>query len=335
MRGTPGTALEAAARGARMGEHGHGHSHVADREADRRYLSTALVVIALFMIAEIVVGVHAASLALISDAGHMLTDAGALALALVAGRLARIPAKGAYTFGLKRAEILSAQINGITLFALVCYFVVEGVRRLISPPAVAGTFVLVTALVGIVVNLVATWLISKGNRQSLNVEGAFQHILNDLYAFVATAVAGLVVLSTGWTRADALAALVVAALMAKAGYGLIRDSARVFLEAAPKGIEPQLLETEIRGVTGVVEVHELHVWEVTSGFPALSAHVLVSADQDCHERRTAVERLLREQHEIRHTTLQVDHRQDFLPTESLRSRDPDKQDGAGNGSGRD
>ncbi|NYH78350.1 cobalt-zinc-cadmium efflux system protein [Actinopolyspora biskrensis] len=317
-----------------MAEHGHGHSHVADREADRRYLSAALVVIALFMIAEIVVGVYASSLALISDAGHMLTDAGALALALVAGRLARIPARGAYTFGLKRAEILSAQINGITLFALVGYFVVEGVRRLIAPPAVAGAFVLVTALVGIVVNLIATWLINKGNRQSLNVEGAFQHILNDLYAFVATAVAGLVVLSTGWTRADALAALVVAALMARAGYGLIRDSARVFLEAAPRGIDPQLLETEIRGVTGVVEVHELHVWEVTSGFPALSAHVLVSADQDCHERRTAVERLLGERHEIRHTTLQVDHRQDFLPTESLRSRAPEEQGGAENETGR-
>lgn len=317
-----------------MGEHGHGHSHVADREADRRYLSAALVVIALFMIAEIVIGVYASSLALISDAGHMLTDAGALALALVAGRLAGIPARGAYTFGLKRAEILSAQINGITLFALVGYFAVEGVRRLISPPAVAGAFVLVTALVGIVVNLIATWLISRGNRQSLNVEGAFQHILNDLYAFVSTAVAGLVVLSTGWTRADALAALVVAALMAKAGYGLIRDSARVFLEAAPRGTDPELLEQEIRGVTGVVEVHELHVWEVTSGFPALSAHVLVSADQDCHERRTAVEQLLRERHEIRHTTLQVDHRQDFLPTESLRSRDPRQQDGDDDGPGR-
>ncbi|WP_019854157.1 cation diffusion facilitator family transporter [Actinopolyspora mortivallis] len=312
-----------------MAEQGHGHPHTADRDTDRRHLGAALAVIALFMLAEVAVGIYASSLALLSDAAHMLTDAGALALALLASGLARRPAKGAYTFGLKRAEILSAQINGITLFVLVVYFVVEGVRRLFEPPHVAGTPVLVTALVGIVVNLVATWLISRGNRRSLNVEGAFQHILNDLYAFVATAVAGLLVMLTGWTRADAVAALLIAALMARAGYGLVRDSARVFLEAAPKGIDPESLEGEIREVDGVVDVHELHVWEVTSGFPALSAHVLVAEERDCHERRTEVERLLLERHGIRHTTLQVDHHQDFLPTDSLFPRESGRDEGTG------
>lgn len=303
-----------------MTNHGHGHSHVAGNEADRRYLGAALALIAGFMLVEVVVGLLASSLALISDAGHMLTDAGAIALALLAGRLAQRPAGGAFTFGLKRAEILSAQINGITLFALVVYFLIEAVRRLIDPPSVAGLPVLITALVGIAVNLAATWLISRANRQSLNVEGAFQHILNDLYAFIATAVSGLVVLLTGWARADAVAALVVATLMARAGYGLLRDSGRVFLEAAPKGIDPEQVDADMRAIPGVVEVHELHVWEVTSGFPALSAHVLVSADQDCHERRTAVEETLVDKHGITHTTLQVDHRQDFLPTDSLQTR---------------
>lgn len=306
-----------------MTDHEHGHSHAVSNEADRRYLGAALGLIGCFMVVEVVIGLLASSLALISDAGHMLTDAGAIALALLAGRLAQRPARGAFTFGLKRAEILSAQINGITLFALVIYFLIEAIRRLIDPPSVAGLPVLVTALVGIAVNLAATWLISRANRQSLNVEGAFQHILNDLYAFIATAISGLVVLLTGWGRADAVTALVIAALMARAGYGLLRDSGRVFLEAAPKGIDPQQVEADMRTVSGVVEVHELHVWEVTSGFPALSAHVLVSADQDCHERRTAVERMLTEGHGITHTTLQVDHRHDFLPTDSLHSRPRD------------
>ncbi|MGH3528075.1 MAG: cation diffusion facilitator family transporter [Pseudonocardiaceae bacterium] len=286
-------------------------------DADRRYLGGALGLIVVFMVAEVIVGLLAGSLALISDAAHMLTDAAAIALALVAIRLAARPAKGAYTYGLKRVEILSAQANGITLLLLTVYFVYEGIRRLITPPPVEGQLVLITALVGIVVNVAATWSISRANRTSLNVQGAYQHILNDLFAFIATAVAGLVVVVTGFARADAIAALVVAALMAKAGYGLVRDSARVFLEAAPRGVDPQRIEDDIRGLGGVSDVQELHIWEVTSGFPALSGHLLVSTDRDCHERRIAVERLLAQRYDIHHTTLQVDHRDDITSTQSL------------------
>lgn len=284
------------------------HDHGIDASADRRYLALALALIAGFMLVEVVVGVLASSLALITDAGHMLTDAVAIGLALVALRLAARPARGSFTYGLKRAEILSAQANGITFLLLVGYFTYEGVRRLFDPPDVNGMYVLVTALAGVVVNLAATLLIRRANRRSLNVEGAFQHILNDLFAFVGTAIAGAVIVLTGWTRADAIAALLVAALMAKAGYGLIRESGRVFLEAAPRGVDPAQVGADLADLPGVVGVHDLHVWEVTSGFPALSAHVLVAPDRDCHASRVAAERLLAERYQIEHTTLQVDHR---------------------------
>jgi cobalt-zinc-cadmium efflux system protein len=289
----------------RMG-HGHGHGHVAGAAVDRRWLGAALALIVAFMAGELIVGLLAGSLALISDSAHMLTDAAAIALALVTIRLAARPASGGFTYGLKRAEILSAQANGITLLLLAVWFCYEGVRRLITPLAVEGGWVLVTALVGIVVNIAAAWCVSRANRTSLNVEGAYQHILNDLFAFIATAVAGLVVLLTGFARADAIAALVVAALMIKAGWGLIRESGRIFLEAAPRGIDPDRVGAALAAVDGIAEVHDLHIWEITSGEPALSAHVLVQPAVDCHAAREAIERVLRVDN-IEHTTLQVDH----------------------------
>jgi cobalt-zinc-cadmium efflux system protein len=296
-------------------EHAHsgshaGHSHGVSKDADRRLLSIALALIVGFMAVEIVVGILASSLALVADAGHMLTDAAAIGLALVAIRLAARPAQGAFTYGLRRAEILSAQANGLTLLLLSVVFTVEGVRRLIDPPSVRGGLVLGTALFGINVNLAAAYVLSKANRQSMNVEGSFQHILTDLYAFIGTAIAAGVILATGWDRADPLATLLVAALMLKAGLGLVRESGRVFLEAAPRGMDPATIEAAILAAPGVVGVHELHVWEVTSGFPALSAHVLVDTASDCHGSRQDLEAMLEARFGIDHTTLQVDHRDD-------------------------
>jgi cobalt-zinc-cadmium efflux system protein len=286
---------------------GHAHGHGVSADADRRWLSVALGLIVVFMVGEFVVGLLAGSLALISDSAHMLTDAASLVLALVAIRLSARPAQGSYTYGLKRAEILSAQANGITLLLLSVWFVYEGIRRLLDPPPVAGGLVLITAVVGIVVNVAAAWCISRANRTSLNVEGAFQHILNDLYAFIATAIAGAVVLLTGFARADALAALLVAALMLKAGWGLVRESGRIFLEAAPRGVDPNAVGAQLAAVATVVQLHDLHIWEITSGQPALSAHILVAPGADCHRARQAAEQLLLREHHIDHTTLQVDH----------------------------
>jgi cobalt-zinc-cadmium efflux system protein len=294
------------------GSHDHGASVTA--ESDRRYLTGALALIVCFMAAEVVLGLAAHSLALISDAGHMLTDAASLALALAAMRLAARPAAGRWTFGFKRAEILSAQANGITLLVLVVVFTFEAIRRLVSPPHVSGGLVTITALAGIAINAVAAWLISRANRTSLNVEGAFQHILSDAWAFLATAASGVVVLATGFSRADAIASLVVAGLMARAGYGLVRDSWRIFLEAAPEGLDPGAIGAAMVADPEIAEVHDLHVWTITSGFPALSAHVLVVPGRDCHAVQGRLQELLHREFDIDHATLQIDHAADPLLT---------------------
>ena len=287
--------------------HSHGHSHAElGRDADSRRLTAALVLIVSFMAVEVVVGILASSLALLSDAAHMLTDAGAIALALLAARLARRPAGGEFTFGLRRAEILSAQLNGATLVALGAVVVYEGIRRLVEPPDVEGVPVLAVAIVGIAVNLAATSVLAGADRRSLNVEGAFQHVLTDLFAFVATAVAGLVIVLTGFGRADGIAALLVAALMLRSGYGLLRDSGRVLLEAAPRGLDPGEIGRALAAEHHVVEVHDLHVWEVTSGFPSLSAHVVVRTGCDTQAHRRQLADMLRERFGIEHTTLQVE-----------------------------
>ena len=260
-----------------------------------------------FMAAEVVVGVLAHSLALLSDAAHMLTDAGALAMSLVVLRLVAQPAGGNRTFGLRRSEILSAQANGAALLVLAGLIVYGAVRRLVSPPDARGGAILVVALVGIGVNLLATWQLAGANRRSLNVEGSFQHVLNDLYAFIATAVAGGIILATGWVRADPVAALFVAALMLWASWRLLRDSGRVLLDIAPAGLPVEEIGTTMASYPGVVEVHDLHVWEVTTEFPSLSAHVLVEPGADCHGIRRELEGLLRERFGLEHTTLQVEH----------------------------
>jgi len=287
--------------------HDHAHHHHA-AEASRARLTTALVLILGFMAVEVVAGILADSLALLSDAAHMLTDAGAIALALVAARLAQRPARGGFTFGLGRAEILSALVNGVTLVALAAVILVEGIQRLVDPPTVEGAPVLVVALVGVVVNVVATGVLAGADRSSLNVEGAFQHVLTDLFAFIATAIAGVVILTTGFGRADGIAALLVAALMLRSGWGLLRESGRVLLEASPRGVDPNEVGRALASEPHVVEVHDLHVWEVTSGMPSLSAHVTVGAGCDVQTHRRRLADLLSERFGIEHTTLQVEAR---------------------------
>jgi cobalt-zinc-cadmium efflux system protein len=289
-----------------------GHSHGASADADRGKLWIALALILGFMAAEVVAGILANSLALLSDAAHMLTDAAAIALSLAALRLSRRPAGGAMTFGLKRVEILSAQVNGITLLVLAALIAYEAIRRLFDPPGVDGGLVLVVALAGIAVNLAATAVLAKANRRSLNVEGSFQHLLTDLYAFVGTAIAAAVILLTGFDRADPIASLMVAALMLRSSYVLLRESGRVFLEASPKGLDPEGIGRRMAEQPGVVEVHDLHVWEVTSEFPALAAHVVVKRDADCHRTRFELADMLERDFGVHHSTLQVEHEPDHL-----------------------
>jgi cobalt-zinc-cadmium efflux system protein len=222
-------------------------------------------------------------------------------------RLVAKPAAGNFTFGLKRADALSAQANGFTLLVLAGLIVYEGIHRLVSPPQPAGLAVLVVALVGIAVNLLATRQLARANRESMNIRGSYLHLLTDLAAFVATAIAGAVILWTGFARADGIAALLVAAIMLKAAYSLLRDSGRVFLEAAPPGMDVAAIDTALTAQAGVEAVHDLHVWEIGSGLPSLSAHVLVAPATDCHAIRRALTQLLHDRFAIDHVTLQLDH----------------------------
>ena len=290
-------------------DHGPGHSHVhgAGHDADRRALALALGLIVALLVLEVAAAIVAGSLALLADAGHMLTDAGALAFALFAATLARRPAQGRWTFGYRRLEILAAQANGVTLFIVAMLIVFGAVRRLIAPEEVRGGIVLAVALAGIGVNVAATAVLSRASRESLNVRGAFLHVATDLVAFAGTALAGGLILLTGWNRLDPIASLGVAALMLWASWGLLHESASIFLERSPTGIDPEVVGRALVSEPDVVEVHDLHVWTVTSGFPALAAHVLVAPESDCHAIRRNLERMLRERFGLEHTTLQVDH----------------------------
>ena len=298
---------------------GHSHSHAPSAGADRRWLAVALVLIAGFMAVEVVAGLLAGSLALLSDAAHMLTDAAAIGLALFAARLATRPAGGAYTFGFGRAEIVSAQINGAALFALAGVIAIEGVQRLGSPPGVDGPVVAAVGVAGALVNVAAFWALSRAERQSLNIAGARAHVLADLYGSVAAIAAGAVIAFGGPASVDALAALTVAALMLRSGWSLLRASTRVLLEAAPAGLDPDEIGRTLARMPGIVEIHDLHVWEVTSGFVAVAAHVVVAPDDDCHLRRRELQALLHDHFDIRHTTLQVDH-ESWHPLVQIRPR---------------
>jgi cobalt-zinc-cadmium efflux system protein len=294
--------------------HDDGHTHGVTAASDSRYLTIALGLIVAFLVFEVVLAFLGHSLALLGDAGHMLTDAGALAASLLALRLARSPAHGSWTFGFKRAEVLSAQANGITLLVISALVAFEAVSRLLHPIPVRGGIVVTVAAVGVVVNVAATWVLARANRGSINVRGAFAHILTDLYGFIGTLVAGIVIVTTGFERADAIASLIVVGLMLRAAWGLLRETGRILLEAAPEGFAPDDIIAAITAQPEVASVHDVHVWLISSGFPALSAHVLVRRPADCHQVRRNLEQLLCERFGLDHTTLQVDHAPDEVLT---------------------
>ncbi len=285
----------------------HHHHHGPTGSADRRLLWISLGLLLGFMALEIAAGIAADSLALLADAGHMLTDAAALGLALFALHAVARPARGPWTFGFARAEILAAQANGIALALIAVWITYEAIRRLIEPPEVDAWIVLPVALAGIALNGIVMALLARAERKSLNIRGAYLHIATDAAAFAGTAVAAVVIILTGWNRVDAIASLLVAGLAAAASWSLLRDSGRIFLEGAPEAVPPDEVGEAIVAHPGVVETHDLHVWTVTSGFPALSAHVLVDPGADCHRIRLELERMLHERFDLDHTTLQVDH----------------------------
>jgi cobalt-zinc-cadmium efflux system protein len=284
------------------------HAHEHERlSADRHALSLALALIASFMVVEVVAGLFADSLAVLADAGHMLTDAGSLGLALFAAWLAARPPTPQRSFGFRRAEILAALVNGVLLVLVAVWIFVEAGMRISDPPDVKGGWVAVVGVVGLVVNVAAAAVLHRAGTESLNVRAAFLHVPADLLGSVGVIVAGVVVLTTGWELADPLVAILIGVLILAGAWRLLSESVSILLEATPAGIEADAVGRAIASVPGVVEVHDLHVWTITTGFPALSAHVLVEPGADCHALRRRVEVVLHERFELDHTTLQVDH----------------------------
>ena len=278
------------------------HSHGGERRA----LAIALVLVLGFAGVEAAVGVVADSLALLADAAHMLSDALALGLALFAAWLARRPATPERSFGWRRAEVLAALANAIVLVVLGGWIVWEAARRLSDPPGVTGGWVLAAGVAGLVVNLAAVRVL-HGAGSGLNVRAALLHVLADLASSAGVVVAGIVVVATGWQEADPVAGLLIGALVIVSTAGVLRETIGVLLEGAPAGMDAREVGAAIASTPGVVDVHDLHLWTITSGFPALSAHVLVAAGADCHAIRRELEVLLRERFRLTHTTLQVEH----------------------------
>ena len=291
-------------------EESHDHSYSLAADGDVRYVLIALVLISLFLVGEVVAAILGTSLALFADAGHMLSDVSALAMSAWALRLAKRPAQGRWTFGLKRAEILSAAANGVTLVAVALLIAVEAIQRLITPHHVAGGLVLVVAIVGALVNVVAAYVLAKANRRNLNIRGAYLHVVTDLYAFIGTAIAGLVIVTTGWQRADPIASLFVVALMARSAWGLLRDAGRILLQGTPDNLSLSDVRAHLVKVEHVLDVHDLHAWTVASDLPTLSAHVVV--EDRCfdsgHVPRIldALQSCLTEHFAIEHATFQLE-----------------------------
>lgn len=285
---------------------GHDHAH-GGKGSSARALGLTLALTATYTVAEVIGGLLTGSLALLADAGHMLSDSGSIAVALVAIWLARRPATAKRSFGFKRAEILAALFNGVTLVAISIWIFIEAIDRFADPPAVLAGWMLAIAIGGVVINVAGALILVRGDRGSLNVRAAMRHVIADLLGSVGVVVAAIVILATGWVYADPLISVVIGGLVAASSWGVLRESVSILLEATPSGIDAEDVETKMLSVRGVTNVHDLHIWTITSGFPALAAHVLVEGGEDCHAKRRELERLIESEFHIDHTTLQVDH----------------------------
>lgn len=256
-------------------DHSHGHAHVHGQGASTRALRIALALTAVLLVAEVIGGWLANSLALLADAGHMFTDVGALGLSLFVAWFSRQPATPEKSYGYLRWEILAALINGATLLGISAVILWEAVVRLRHPEPVVGGTMLIVAALGLVVNVVAAWVLHGSAGESLNHRGAYLHVLGDLLASVGTIVAAVIVRTTGWLPIDPIASVVTTLLVVRSSWRLVRESVDVLLEAAPRHISMDAVRARLGAVTGVASVHDLHVWSVTSGLVAMSAHVVV------------------------------------------------------------
>jgi cobalt-zinc-cadmium efflux system protein len=291
-------------------DHGHGHSHGLGHshhhgDGSSQAIVKAMLVTIVFMVVELVGGYLANSLALISDAAHMLTDVGAMLFSLIALWIARRPATRTMSFGYHRAEILGALASGLAIWMIAGVLVYEAVIRIMSPPEVNGPIVFVVASIGLAANLVSMKMLHGAKDHSLNVKAAYLHLLSDTLGSVGAIIAGAVIWATGWRPIDPIMTIVFAGLMLVSSWELVKEATNVLMESTPSGIDPERIHDDLSAIPGVIEVHDLHVWAVTSGRLAMSAHVIAAVDPerilgDAH-------RLLRERHGVKHSTIQVEH----------------------------
>jgi cobalt-zinc-cadmium efflux system protein len=289
-----------------MGHHEHDHTMNA-RDGNRRALALVLALTASFTVVEIIGGLLTGSLALLADAGHMLSDNLSLGVALFAAWLAGRPATPEKSFGYRRAEILAALANGVTLVAISIWVFVEAYERFLEPADVLGTPMLAVAALGLLVNVVGATILYRSGGESLNVQGAMRHVFADALGSVGAMIAAAIIILTGWRYADPLISVAIGLLILGSSWTLLRDSTNILLEATPRGLNSEEVGRKMAAADGIIEVHDLHIWTITSGFPALSAHVLVGEQEDCHARRRELEEILTREYGISHTTLQVDH----------------------------
>jgi cobalt-zinc-cadmium efflux system protein len=285
--------------------HHHAHSHAAGRAANRRRLAIALAINVALVVAGVAGAIAFDSVALLADAGHVLSDAAAIGIGLAAAAMAARPARGRRTFGFHRTEIFAALVNGIVLAGVAVLVFVEAIGRFSDPPDVKGGGVLAIGVIGLAGNAVATVVLMAGDRSDLNLEAVLRHSAADALGSLGVIASGAIVLATGWGYADPIAGVLIGLLVLAGSWGLVREATNVLMEAAPPGLDVQEIGTAMAAVPGVREVHDLHVWTVTSGFPALAAHVLTAPGEDVDDIRVRVEALLHERFEIDHTTLQA------------------------------
>jgi cobalt-zinc-cadmium efflux system protein len=289
--------------------HSHGtggHPHGGSGQT-RRALATALAITATYTVAEIIGGLITGSLALLADAGHMLSDNFSLGLALFAFWLSAKPPTPERSFGFKRAEILAALINGVMLVAISIWIFYEAYHRFQDPPEILGGWMMAVAVIGLFVNVAAAWVLMRSETESLNLQGALRHVLADLAGSAGVIAAALIIVLTGWLYADPIISVLIGFLVLVSSWKLLRDSVSILLEQSPLGMDANEVGRKMVSVEGVEEVHDLHVWTITSSVPARAARVLVGNDQDCHERRREIEKVLYREFGIEHTTLQIDH----------------------------
>jgi cobalt-zinc-cadmium efflux system protein len=308
------------------GGHAHAHGLHAGAGSDERRIFWAFIIIFVFMLVEIAGGVLSGSLALLADAGHMVSDAAALAMSWGALRIGRRPADAQRSYGYRRLEVLVAFVNGCALFLIAAWVIFEALRRFASPLAVLGGPMLIVAVAGLLANAVAFWLLSGGNRENLNTRSAWLHVLGDLLGFAIAIVAAVVILWTGWTRIDPLLSVVVAVLILRSALSIVKSSAHILLEGAPAGFDSEVLRRDLMSaLPAVQEVHHIHAWSLTQDQPLVTLHVRGSSDADRDTLVTAVSERLRLRFGIFHSTIQVDHTE----CADERCADPRRQSGSG------